>query len=337
MIGTDFLSKDNYIILPTKRNPKVYLSVTNKEKAKNAFLLYNPFSEKGKFLKFLVRFFMVNCSFLFQKISFEQNRENTHFITYLNNRLFATFTSSVYFATAKDKVVVQLQKNGSVFGYIKFPISELGKKRLLNEQKAIKVLSSVDLCPKSIFEDNFNGIPYLILQNLKGKIGDVEQKDYAPILTRFKKNKRFRLSDHPRIKKIRECLVKYNLLELVVLLDSLKKASIEKYVEVYEHGDFAAWNIIKTKEGHVPFDFEFFEETGLEYLDEIKFHFQNQYLLHGKRDFQLYNAVASKFRFAEFSIIFKIYLLKEIIIKKEEKKPCKIEYELLNFSTNEKA
>ena len=60
------------------------------------------------------------------------------------------------------------------------------------------------------------------------------------------------------------------------------KLSEVNYLEVYEHGDFAPWNLMVTEKGIIPFDFEYFEEFGLEYLDEIKYHFQIEHFL--KRD-----------------------------------------------------
>ena len=93
---------------------------------------------------------------------------------------------------------------------------------------------------------------------------------------------------------------------------------------VYEHGDFAPWNIIKNENNELKlFDFECFVEDGLEYMDLIKYHFQIESLLNQKKGNELINIILSKLNTENKNLIFKIYLYKEIMIKHTEK----VEYE----------
>ncbi len=59
MNAIDFLSGERYIVLPTKSNPKVYLSIGNSDRAKLALNLYNPFSKKAIVLKRVTRILCV--------------------------------------------------------------------------------------------------------------------------------------------------------------------------------------------------------------------------------------------------------------------------------------
>ena len=103
---------------------------------------------------------------------------------------------------------------------------------------------------------------------------------------------------------------------------------MQKYKEVYEHGDFAPWNLIRTAKGTVAFDFEYFEEKGLQYLDDIKFYFQEQRLLEGKRDRDLVDAIRLKVPTEEFDLLFRIFLIKELCRMYEDGDPATFEENL---------
>ena len=48
----NFFSSNQYLFLPTKRNPKVALVIDDVNLIDNAFKLYNPFSKKAKIFSF---------------------------------------------------------------------------------------------------------------------------------------------------------------------------------------------------------------------------------------------------------------------------------------------
>lgn len=325
----EFLSEDTYILLPTKSNPKVYLNISTKEKAKLAFLLYNPFSKKGKILKRITAFLCVYYNSIAKVILPTIQGEKSPFLVFLEEKLNAKLTSSVYIATAKDKIVLQLQNDNGIVGYLKYPISNLGEKRLINEQKGISSLAQKNIVPGLILCETFKKTPFFVLQNIEGEINDVDAIEYNVVLNAFKKDKKFMLVNHPRIFSLKSRLKSLDLEGLYNKLEHIAKASEKKYYEVFEHGDFAPWNLIKTKSGLVPFDLEYSEESGLEHLDVLKYHFQKQHLLYNKSGNILITAIDKATNILEFDLIFQIFLIKEIILKAEDNESFNLESSLL--------
>ncbi len=329
MKTTDFLSDRTYVVLPTKSNPKVYLPFGRPDVVKKAFKLYNPFSAKAKILKGLSQFFCLYLKPLARTLLPTIQGKKSKFLVFLEKKLSKKIISAVYVATAKDKVVLQLQDPSGIVGYLKYPISGTGEKRLLNEQRAITLLSKKNLIPPLLLKENFGETPFIMLQNLNGTIGEVSSRECKMLLERFKKPGKHTLKNHPRILGLKEKLRALGLSESEDLLERCVGSSSDLYHEAYEHGDFAAWNLIKTDDGLIPFDFEYFEENGLVYLDEIKFHFQEQHLLHHKQGRKLIKTIETEISIKEFSTIFTIFLIKEIVIKAGEKESYNLENNLL--------
>jgi hypothetical protein len=334
---SEFLSGSHYIVLPNKYRARVYLALGNKESTRLAFDLYNPFSKKAKAFKFLTRFLCLYANPLAKLVLPSIRSKKSTFIEFLENRLNTKLTTAVYLATEKDKVVIQLQNKNGVFGYLKFPMSPLGEKRLLKEQAAIRILSKQKLVPALLFDDTYLETPFIALQNLEGTIGKVGEWEYRHILNALKKDKYFPLREHPRIQNLKNELRENKLTGLGKLLNNVVAASDREYLEVFEHGDFAPWNLIKTQNGIVPFDFEYFEEQGLEFLDEIKFHFQIAHLLRGKKGNTLISALSSRVMIAEFDLILQVFLLKEIINKCKAGASYDLEIALLRKLSNAEA
>ena len=135
MKGIDFFSSNSYIYLPTKQNPKVALVVDSSELAINAFKLYNPFSSKAKKFKSVVKFLVLRFNILFKIFTKKENK--SEFIVYLEKELNESLVSSLYFATANDKAVLQLQsKEAKILGYLKYPLNKIGFKHIKNEIRA---------------------------------------------------------------------------------------------------------------------------------------------------------------------------------------------------------
>lgn len=325
----EFLSKGTYVVLPTKSNPRVLLSVDNCKLAKLAFKLYNPFSFKAKFLKKIVQFLCFNFNPLARIILPTIKVIKSDFIGFLENELnVSSLTSSVYIATIKDKLVLQLQSQNVIIGYVKYPLNKLGLKHLLNEKKAIEILSKKKLTEPFLLYETYNNTPFLIIKELEGEINIDNNLDIDLILNSYKKPQSFFLKSHPRIKQLSDMLINNDLQNYFTALQYLCELSQEVYCEVFEHGDFAPWNIIKSKSGSIPFDFEYFEVNGLEHLDAIKYHFQIECLLNGKKGQELINSVSAKIKLKEFKIIFKVFLIKEIVNKKESNQLFELEESL---------
>jgi hypothetical protein len=205
---------------------------------------------------------------------------------------------------------------------------------LLNEKKAIELLSEKNITEPYLLSQSYNHTCFLIVKELKGVINKKYNHDISLILNAFKKSQSFLLINHPRIKQLCELLNTFNLKNYINSLQKICKSSHELYFEVFEHGDFAPWNIVESAKEYVPFDFEYFEENGLEHLDEIKYHYQIQHLLNRKTGKELINSVSTKVVLKEFEIVFKVFLIKEIINKKRTKQSFELEESLFKLLNN---
>lgn len=94
---------------------------------------------------------------------------------------------------------------------------------------------------------------------------------------------------------------------------------------------FTPWNIVKVDDKYIPFNFEYFEEDGLEYFDLIKYYYQVATLLKSKKDQLLVNYLRTKINHPEFMLLLQLYLIKEIIRGVEENASYSAEVELLDF------
>jgi hypothetical protein len=331
MNPTDFFSTSTYIYLPTVKNPKVALAVDNSFLVKNAFKLYNPFSAKAIFLKAISQFLFLKVNRFLKMIVPTLKKEKTEFIYYLESKLKKELVVSIYFATSNDKVVLQLQAKNKIIGYLKFPLNDLGIKHIKNENRAIEILSKKSIVESVVLYDHYKEVPYLFLKELRGKVTEVKKQDLEILLQKFKKKIKFRLKDHPRILQLKMKLIKIDLQNYSYILEELCILSKEYYLEVYEHGDFAPWNIITVNNKTFPFDFEYFEENGLEHMDLIKYYYQIGHLLHKFSRDKLVDFICNKSEISETVILTQIFLIKEIVRKKEENQPFSFEKETLEY------
>ncbi|NMH87635.1 hypothetical protein [Flavivirga algicola] len=330
MRDISFFSEDRYVYLPSTKNPKVILAVSNAEIARNAHKLYNPFSFKAKVLKKISRFLFVSFNGLMLNLIKVKPLEKSDFINYLENKLQTRLTVSIYHATVKDKVVLQLQSGNQICGYLKFPLNTIGQANIEIEKNAIRLLSEKKIVKPCVVVDQYNNIPYFIMSELKGQIESLTDEAVVSLVSRFKKEKKFKLIEHPRVKELYKELKALGLKSYKLKMDSIVRGSTVYYYEVFEHGDFAPWNIVKTDEGLVPFDFEFFVENGIEYFDLIKYHFQVGRLLKKKKPEELSGYIFNKLKIPEVSYIVSLFLVKEIIRLMKAEEPYQFQENVLN-------
>lgn len=331
MEDISFFSKGVYLSIPSRKNAKVILAVGNKETAKNSFKIYNPFSAKAKIFKSLMQFITVNFNKLSMSFFRVELKENSEFIHFLNNKFQKSFKSSVYNATLKDKVVIQLQFEGKVFGYVKFPMNDLGLKNISNEIRAIELLSEKGILKLHMTSMIFKGTPFFILPELKGNISNLGDSEIIKLIEPYKKNIVLKLVEQARVKEIKTFFVQRNMIDELKILEMVVKSSNESYHEAYEHGDFAPWNIVNTNDGLAAFDFEYFTEKGLEYFDLIKYHFQVGRLLKGKNHQELFNYISQKIDVIEIKQLVSLFLFKEIMTGIQQQKTSDFEYQMLKF------
>ncbi len=330
MNDISFFSASSYMFLPTKSNPKVALCVDNSLLAKNAFKLYNPFSSKAKVFKSVNKFSFTSLN-LFSKL-LSTKKKKTEFVAYLEKLLKQPLIISIYFATAKDKVVLQLQSsNAKIIGYLKYPLNEVGLKHIKNEIKAFEILANKGLIEPYILKDTYNEKPFLLLKELDGSIDKIEKECVNDVVKIFEKDSYYKLSQHPRVKELKQQLLQNDMKEYINRVEQICDNSTTHYKLVYEHGDFAPWNIIKVKDKYIPFDFEFFVEDGLEYFDIIKYYYQIGKLLESKDNKELYIFVKEKIYILEFKELFELFLLKEIARQSEEGEAFEFEENMIKI------
>ncbi len=331
MRDISFFSEDRYLHLPSKKNPKVILAVSDAKTSQNTYKLYNPFSFKGKLLKKVSQFLFVNFNGLMLNLVRTEPYEKSDFISYLENKLHTKFIVSIYHATVKDKVVLQLQSSNKVYGYLKFPLNKVGIANIETEKKAIKLLSEKNIVKPFILEDVYENTPYFIIPELQGNIKNLIEKSVASLISQFKKEEKFKLIEHQRIKNLYKELKTLQLQPYRLKIDEIVAHSTVHYYEAFEHGDFAPWNIVKTNKGLIPFDFEFFVENGIEYFDLIKYHFQVGRLLKKKTPKELSIYIFNKLSIPEADYMVSLFLIKEIIRLKKTGEPYQFQDNMLNY------
>ncbi len=331
MRDISFFSEDRYLYLPSVKNPKVILAVSDAKISEKAYKLYNPFSFKGKFLKIVSRFLLVNFNRIIISLIRSKRYEKSDFISYLENKLDAKFIVSIYHATVNDKVVLQLQSNNKIYGYLKFPLNKTGIANIKIEEKAITLLSEKNIISPCILIDTYKEVPYFIISELKGCIESSTDKAIENLVFQFKKEKKFKLIEHQRIKELYKDIEALQLKSYKLKIDAIVKSSTAYYYEAFEHGDFTPWNMVKTDHGLVPFDFEFFVENGIEYFDLIKYHFQVGRLLKKKKAKELASYLFSKIPVPEIQNVVSLFLIKEIIRLKKNNESYEFYDNMLKF------
>jgi len=318
MKDIDFFSFSHYLFLPTRANPKVALVIDNKNLSKNSFKLYNPFSIKAKILKNVSKFSFTTLNMFTRQLGIK--KEKSDFINYLEKLLDEELHVSLYFATANDKVVLQLQSDeAKIIAYVKYPLNQKGVQRVTNEIKALEILASKEILQSYMLKGSYKNKPFVVLHELDGLIDVINNDVVKGLVQKFYRKKSYRLENHPRVLSLQKLLIHLDMFEALSKLKAICKDSSMEYALVYEHGDFAPWNIIKVNNEYIPFDFEYFVEDGLEYFDLIKYYYQIGSLLEFKTEDSLKNYVCSKIILDEIGYIYELYLIKEEILKNLER------------------
>jgi hypothetical protein len=311
---SNFFSQNSYLYLPTKNNPRVALAIDNKDVARNAFKLYNPFSVKAKVLKKIQCFLYCKSNLRLGK-SLKKENDTSKFIDYLEHQLNSEIVASLYFATIKDKIVIQLQTtDAKIIGYLKYPLNELGLIHVKNEIRAFEILSKKGIVDAYLLSQDYEGKPFLILKELDGDIGMVSKANVHKIVKEFYQDECYRLEDHPRVTELKKVLLANGLDVYASQVDDICQKSIVEFKLAYEHGDFTPWNIVKVNERYVPFDFEYFVEEGLEYFDLVKYYYNTGRLLHSKEGEALIEYLVDNLDCAEALLVIRLFLMKEIIL-----------------------
>ena len=294
------LSSGSYVLLPTRKYPKVFL---NRSSFGNAMKLYNPFSLKGKVLKAIATFFpWFNLMYV----------EGSDFSNFVDNLLGFNATLSLYLATDSKKLVYQICKEDSIYGVLKISTSsdfnelvdtEIGALKFLGKETDVSV-------PHLMLEGDFQGCRFFISEYIEGCIGHVSDEEAFAIAKQLALGISVPLIETAIYKSVSDVLSENDSAR--ELLERLPKDSIVNIALV--HGDFTPWNIINAKE-FVLFDLERFDFAGLEQFDLITFFFQSGRFLYHLDGIELVDFVVDKigkaFRFEVFVLFLFQYLILE--------------------------
>ncbi len=318
----EFFSSNKYIALPSKQNPRVLLALGSYAENTVSFQLYNPFSFKAKFLKKIAYYAPFFNTFSAKK---------SDFISFLERRYNKGITISIHYSTDNNKVVLQIQSNLELLGYLKVGLNKIGNEKIKIETKAVQILQRKD-SPRLIDSGEFKDHTFLLLSPINGVQNELSHKEIIEVLEGLNKGnavKKVSLQTHPRIITLFNSLKEINDIKLLTMFDNL---DLTVYAVVnYEHGDFAPWNILKNNNELNLIDFEFFVENGLQEFDLVKYYYQVGTLLKKIRDYELINFIEKESELSHFNLFFKLYLLKEICLKYTEEMQSIDEYNLLNL------
>ena len=254
---------------------------------------------------------------------------------FLEKKLNMSLTSSIYFSTIKDKIVIQLKtRESEIIGYLKYPLNKTGIQHIESERNAIDILYNNKIIDDYLLYDNFNGLPFILLSPLEGEIAEIGQQELKELLQKFIRKQRYTLTNHPRIIGLTQSLKLNNLQEFIPLIQEISKNSTHQYNLVYEHGDFTPWNIVKVDNRYVPFDFEYFFADGIEYFDLIKYYYQVGRLLNNLNGKELFDFILINVNISECYKIMQLFLIKEILVKKEHGQNYDFENEFLETLKN---
>jgi len=305
----DFFSGGKYIYFPFLKSKKAALPSDDRETLNLAQNLYSPFSLKGRLLK------KIKCNFY---CFFGKKVEKGALISELENRLKVEFITAVYWATDKNKIVVQLinKDTRTIYGYLKISNSKLGDNLIKNEINALEHLKS-EVAPKLIVSGYWKHSPYFIMEHVDGKALNSELDGHVlgSILSKLSlSNKRTKLKDHQRFKGIIQSLktIKGYDFDGIALKNIYVSSSIE-------HGDFAPWNILTNEKSCTRLiDFEMYTFNGIEGLDLIKYYFQHGHLVKKYDGLLLIEYLGNRIKNKDFYTLLLVFLMKEICNKHTE-------------------
>lgn len=309
----NFLSGNKYISLPPFVKAKVHLAVDTAAIAKNSLKLYRVYSAKAIFLKKVLQL-LASASIL---SLFAHKEKHSSFAKFLASELkldTAALVFSAYIATDGDKIILQIQVDHKILGYVKYALNDAGKEKLQRELSGIAKVKELGMHSLDIFhEGSYEGYPFFISREVEENETNRKEgePDFTACLAKLKQKESFPLQAHPRFTLLRDFFASKNQKDALSLIDKLSAESSASYALAYEHGDFCPWNVFVLGDRISLFDLEFFEEKGIEYFDDIAYHFRVATHLKGLDGQELFQYVSNRVTLPEPEIMFKLFLLKE--------------------------
>jgi hypothetical protein len=315
-----FLQKGTYLAFPSRKNPKLLICSNSEKEIISSMGLYNPQVLRGKLLKFLYFFVILHFKFARRFFVIYNLSSKGVIIDSLERKFKKKLSTAVYISTEKDKYVIKLFNNNKTYAYLKIPINTIGVSRINNETLALKTLQKFNAINFYLDSDFYNNKPYLILKPLTTINKVLTNIELLDILDRYKKNIKHNIKNHPRVLQLLFDLSESKYSKFHLQISELVNNCTDSFEEVYEHGDFALWNIGETNNNQLTaFDFEYFIFRGIENFDLIKYHFLHFYLIKKYKGLKLYNSVKSSVDIDNFNVLFLLFIIKELLISSNNK------------------
>ena len=334
MTDFDFYSEAKYISLPPfKSKKRAALAIGPGNIFNKSFKLFTPHSSKARILKKLV-YAALHIPGLKPLIG--KNKKKGNFIKHFEKKLNKPLVSSVYYPTINDKLVIQVidRNTSEVLGYAKVSNTKTGTDKIETEKKAITKLSQLKgfeyLKNHLLAQETSNNYTYIFLRPIEEANESFSFQDIQHVTKNLLKRKKQPLQEHKRIKLIEDQLNSNGLTTLCEVLKAEVAQSNLQYFQAFEHGDLAKWNCFKAEGVLQLFDFEYFEEDGIEYLDLINYLYQEYKLLNKLTPPSIYINIKNSINLPEFHIIFLVFLCKLAAQQVSEKQDITYEKKIID-------
>lgn len=256
---------NNVLYFPWKRKPKLILSLGSYEEFVLGLSMYQPSSLQGKFIKYI--FFLLYPFLKFFKGSLDD--EKLQILTDFQDVVVQSF----YFSTDQQKYVMlaKCERTGARL-IIKVSNTPLGISRLKRELSGYHLFRSLNLTHFKLHTSHSANNKFSLTYMHEIFDFNIQNTNYVcNLVSQLRRGLYLSPSTHPRIQNI-FLKIKKNLYE--ELLDKLYESitlSNSEYEICYEHGDLAPWNCYDINGEHGVFDFEYFEEDGIEGFDLLRY------------------------------------------------------------------
>jgi hypothetical protein len=290
--------KNDFIVIPSLKNPRVVVPFNNKEITKK-INLYKPHGKMGRIYKSIITLgdsFLVKSGIpLISKIRPLRYTDLLENIMSVCKQIFKknSIQFSIYVGTPgkHQKLVLEISDEfGEKLGYAKIGFNKETVKLIENEIKALNILEK-DLgfsnTPKALYCFSGKGVSFSIQKPVdsfysdNGQLNDIHinflynlySKTYSVDCSEI-----FIDNIENNLSNLSECI---NGEILKVLNDATNyiKGNTDTLQYTAVHGDFAPWNIFHSTDKIYVIDWEYFDDKGLIYEDLLHYILQYEILV----------------------------------------------------------
>lgn len=283
-IGYDFSQGESeYLILPNRENPRWVIPVCKSGNIKNAMMIYEPISAKGKLYKWAV----CNMPKAIVKSAFRENVVRCNI-----NRAFLCERfgleqpeCSFYLGNggAHNKLTVQISERGRPAAYLKITGSDVIRALFKNEADILTHLAGSDVrghVPSLLMHEDVGEKTLFAISTIRSMASKTRfdfGNAHLDFLCRLKSNEVIDSNSgyYNKSLKLLEKISKNS--ELTGVKEKFISAFSKidgKVPSVLCHGDFTPWNIYFNGDDIQVFDFEYARRNCPPFFDYLHFHLQ---------------------------------------------------------------